>query len=672
MKCLFLLSLFFFSQAWGSLIPNPCENFYKSSLLLGKVNKIYSKDKLPASNLYQDKKFEPGKQYTAETLATKIFAVHVTQFLPEEGVLRAAGNPIPRFLPTIHFSLGEVVRPHQLGNWESMPYAIITPLKSLEPQLLNLMAYDTFILGDFKLPPEAVLLLPKESVHLAPEGLKVVTYDRNTTTLRQAVDLLIKNKGGWPLRGLNNAGTMIHPVTINGWNINTSQFFAPLLARNPGASFGQHVVSESKKGARFGALDEWSRYRFAALSKGKELQISSHKLSFEISLAIRHLNAIEREIETQNFPTVSKQSFYQARNRLLAWINLAKLELMLRKNYGKTFFEISDYKSDQKLKYINLRDNPKSLFALAESDIQNLPVFKEPKEFSGPDSDAQWLASHLQHVPWAEKERILKQFPKWVNQSGKERIDLYYSLNRTLNLTFEDAKKENLFKKIEQATSILLRTENESQLESLTSRIKKILAISLNQESKRVKNSLSLLRLPSVQTLLENHFKIKFSNPKLLNLQDYLRANPATANSFEPLPQLPTDLTVLALFMAFKMIPKPMALPPFKSYAEARVTAEAIDHNIQIIASIKDLEQKPADVILTSNYYDPNQSLLGHLKLMGDSKLENFWKDLNLWKNFRTRFAKNEDFWKSDIPLIEIFRQLSDENLGKETLSNLE
>lgn len=98
-----------------------------------------------------------------EELCEKLFAVHATNKLPAEGILYAGfggarfthevGNHLyPNVRWTVHFALGELVRPvgDDWMNWENSPYAVVTPLKSLMPQLININCYDTFVLGNFK------------------------------------------------------------------------------------------------------------------------------------------------------------------------------------------------------------------------------------------------------------------------------------------------------------------------------------------------------------------------------------------------------------------------------------------------------------------------------------------------------------------------------------------
>lgn len=116
-----------------------------------------------------------------------VYAVHVTRQFPLDGVLRMAGEPHGLVRPTIHFALEHMVYPHPWGNWESMPIAIIVPVKRLQKQLVNVNADDTFIVGDLQLPPGSVVLV-REDVAV-PLNFKVPVLRFSVTSpIRTAVE----------------------------------------------------------------------------------------------------------------------------------------------------------------------------------------------------------------------------------------------------------------------------------------------------------------------------------------------------------------------------------------------------------------------------------------------------------------------------------------------------
>lgn len=90
-----------------------------------------------------------------ESLGKLLFAVHATDHFPKDGILHAGygvHEEIPEWVPnvrcTLHFSLGELVRPVGTGEeqwmtWENKLFAIVVPLENLFPQLINLNCYVT-------------------------------------------------------------------------------------------------------------------------------------------------------------------------------------------------------------------------------------------------------------------------------------------------------------------------------------------------------------------------------------------------------------------------------------------------------------------------------------------------------------------------------------------------
>lgn len=48
---------------------------------------------------------------------SNILAVHLTNYFPKSGYVRASAENLGRFLVTLHFALGQTVVDHQNGNW---------------------------------------------------------------------------------------------------------------------------------------------------------------------------------------------------------------------------------------------------------------------------------------------------------------------------------------------------------------------------------------------------------------------------------------------------------------------------------------------------------------------------------------------------------------------------
>lgn len=191
-------------------------------------------------------------------LEEKVWAVHATKVLPENGILkpsirkRFGEGAVEGVSPTLHFALGGLVRSHGADVGENTPYAVITPLKTILDKTINLFVYDTFILHDWKLAPESILIVPKGTDH-SSLSTRVVEYDSCTTTLREAIDEQISKAQGLLFDTQNNSPYVGKKATINGdININTPEFFNTLINKN--ISFGDHTHSEIGHAALFGLI----------------------------------------------------------------------------------------------------------------------------------------------------------------------------------------------------------------------------------------------------------------------------------------------------------------------------------------------------------------------------------------------------------------------------------
>jgi hypothetical protein len=290
--------------------------------------------------------------YNEDQLLDKIYAVHATHILPDSDYLRAGWvmehcSPVqkvlfPQVRATVHFALGELVRPVEgVMDWEDCPFAVVTPLRYLLPQLINVNCYDTFILGDLKLGPDTYLVLPVEIAERVESKAAMVTYDPQTTTLRQAVDELIDVKGGWHIEmKSDDVEDVLHEAYLDGNNVNTMEFFAPIKESCPWLSVG----------LRFDELDG-EHYRLSKIEKGL-ISVAMPFLSFsnaDLELKNSYLENVIYEVNDNfekwshffnvfNWPTDSLRAYQRLARELEKWTILIGEELRIRKVYGKTFF----------------------------------------------------------------------------------------------------------------------------------------------------------------------------------------------------------------------------------------------------------------------------------------------------------------------------------------------
>jgi hypothetical protein len=193
--------------------------------------------------------FRRASSRSNEILGKRVYAVHSTDYFPKDGVIRLA--PVnatrPLFRPTVHFALGGLVRAHHTYTWENKRYAVLTPLETLYPQLINLFVYDSFAIGDVKIGPRAILLVPESERGRAsiPEG-EVRYVDPGRQTLRQAIEATLSSVEAWNIDAVETTDERALAF-VDGVNVNTPEFFEDVLKANPGISFGSH--SFTAKGA---------------------------------------------------------------------------------------------------------------------------------------------------------------------------------------------------------------------------------------------------------------------------------------------------------------------------------------------------------------------------------------------------------------------------------------
>ncbi|CDZ81353.1 hypothetical protein BN1013_01889 [Candidatus Rubidus massiliensis] len=293
------------------------------------------------------------KDVQTDVLLNKIFAVHVTKQLPNRKYLPAGfhipdKDNIPLFpdvRKTLHFALGEMVRPvEDFMNWEDCPYAVVTPLKKLFPQLININCYDTFILGDLILDDQVYLVIPSDEIKDINNSAIIITYDREKQTIREAVDKLIEKLQGWHIEmDSEDIEDSLHPAFLKGSNINTASFFEPLKHEKVGLAIG----------LRFSPLDG-EHYRLSQMemlllsfcneinSKNTKTQQATYldekTLQFNREELLQHLSLWSKEMEHYSWNYQSFKAYTEIANEIDYWIFIMDLELHLRNDYKKTLF----------------------------------------------------------------------------------------------------------------------------------------------------------------------------------------------------------------------------------------------------------------------------------------------------------------------------------------------
>lgn len=329
-------------------------------------------------------------QTAADILLDKIYAVHATRTLPEPDCLRAGwaldrSTPIERvFLSkirnTLHFALGEVVRPVEaFMNWEDCPYAVVTTVRNLLPQLLNINCYDSFILGDLKLDANTYLILPIDVAEKTISRATIVSYDPKSKTLRQAVDDFIQLNNGWHiLMDSEDIEDELHAAYLDGQNVNTIDFFQPLKHGRPWLAVG----------LRFNALDG-EHFRLAAIEQAlllvamqmlstspqenlNHMKLDNFYLENTVAAVNEHFKKWSASMNGFEWGVETKQAFRHIETEIKKWECLIHEELRIREQYGKTLMSAPH---DVLLECASVLNQPEALETVIDQNLDRLPDF---------------------------------------------------------------------------------------------------------------------------------------------------------------------------------------------------------------------------------------------------------------------------------------------------------
>lgn len=274
----------------------------------------------------------------AKDLDDKLFAIHLTNYLPENGIIEANSLNRARFAATIHFSLGEPVISHGSGNWINKKYAILVPIKYLKDQMLNIFVQDTFVVGSFQLPKEAIILIPKGSA--LPKGYagSVRTYEDNK--IAEATKNLIKEEKGIEVSA--NSPFVKSEITVQGEIIDPKVMLKKYFDANKDLTYELHYTTI------YGALDtgiysilgEWSIGLLPSNS------LSANNLKTRLIIFQKLIHEMDRRVKLMNLPTVAMRNYDNNRKALGGLINLIEVEIEFQVKYHKTFLNSRSHSTE--------------------------------------------------------------------------------------------------------------------------------------------------------------------------------------------------------------------------------------------------------------------------------------------------------------------------------------
>lgn len=556
---------------------------------------------------------EPATAWSVENppplsvLRDQIYAVHVRREPLSTEVL-PTGDPGRTFRPTLHWALGEQVQPHKNGSWEDRRFGIVTPLGTLEPQLLNVAPHDTITVGPVHLTDRAVLVVP-EGTDLAtlPPGIPVHVYEGKS--LRKAIDEVIADRNGLKIAMRRGDVHLGMPAKLGDHDINDPRFFEALFRQNPALSFGTHGHSVRGEAHRFGIVDAIVRHVPAALYRP-----SPEELRLFAAVGRHHLSRIDPWIKEQSYSAAALEDYERSRANALA--HCTGLD-----EQADTLAEDKDVRRGIKAAGFGI-------------------VFNS--------------------VPRAEVEGFITSHPQIFD--GMEPAELaafraVYAVNRWVIIGAERARAEGL-------PELLAETLPQvSERNVLLDQVDRYLVPGCAQ----LPEALALLREPAAQAhLAKQGYELEPGLPRTVN--DLSASHRQVKNLLAPLPDQTSDDAQLALTLG-RVVKVDLSIPHATRdeldgmslsnaiYAGSRVERRRESWNKALTA----VSKRPL------NEVKPKQQLSRYTSDVLESLRINYsprmlFTELGLENEYRARFADDEAFWAHPGTLSDVVRELQGSN----------
>lgn len=263
-------------------------------------------------------------------LRKHLMGVHVTDYLPTGGILKAAYNKGLSMRPTVHFALGQMVVSHALGQWEKKKYAILTPFNQMEKQLINVFHQDTFILGDLKLKKGSIFIVPEgESIDSSIGELEIIRFNPEKISLRNKITEVLQERNQWVFEA--TGGNNYDKVFFKGIQLDQKKFFYSIMTKYPYVTFGLHYSHPTGKIDHF-MSDNLGIFKEASLATERHYLDWILKLE-QIKLYLEQSDQIARKF--RNIPEVNN-IYVSAKKRFENRTNIILAEIEIQKKHGKT------------------------------------------------------------------------------------------------------------------------------------------------------------------------------------------------------------------------------------------------------------------------------------------------------------------------------------------------
>ena len=308
----------------------------------------------------------------------KLFAVHTTDCLPIEGkqIAGASLSPehaekfnflekFPLIRHTLHWCIGRCVPKVFVSEKEddivenpseTRKYAIVTNLKNLFPQLINIYIDDTFILGDYEISEKDTIIVPIGTDFKNSCKAKIIYYDPSKTNIGVAVNTFIKSNSGYTVTDgpqQSSSDDYTNDFIFNGSggeeiriNKQDPDFWYDVI-KTLNISFGRHGFPKggSWQGAYFSHQEDIIGNMLYLLSGSQcdrdDLESLLFLKEFGTIYSRRLINWVTN---TDRFADSIKKQFLSFQEQFIDWCKLLSVEIHLIKKHKKTLMTSSDKK----------------------------------------------------------------------------------------------------------------------------------------------------------------------------------------------------------------------------------------------------------------------------------------------------------------------------------------
>lgn len=269
------------------------------------------------------------QQPSIDQFRKHMMGVHVTNYYPVGGVLKAAYNKGLSMRPTVHFALGQMVVSHDAGAWENSSYAVLTPFSQIEKQLLNVFHQDTFILGDLKLKKGSIILVPVGEHIEAISDLEVINYDPARITLREKIEEILTEKNQWVFKA--TGGNDYDKVFFKGEQLDQKDFFKSIMEEYPQVTFGLHHAHPT------GKIDHFISANLQ-IFKDASAVTERHYFDWILQLETIKMHLSQIDIIARRFKNIPEayQTYLSAVKRFEGKMNIINAEIELQRKESKT------------------------------------------------------------------------------------------------------------------------------------------------------------------------------------------------------------------------------------------------------------------------------------------------------------------------------------------------